>query len=341
MIKKCLHITLFFLFCISSNIVAQVNKGVDENCAQMQIVLAGPVLKMDNPNNYYTVLFCNTGNADAANAFVEIDLDPYLTLISSEIPISKQTNNSYSFDLGTVNAATCGGFKIQVSIRNNTPVNQEHCTVARIYPTEACTSSNTQTNTSFGNNDSDHSGRGVLPDPTGGFTISQFIFEDNVMLNQTPITFDSIQLMANNQNNDISTVIADIEKNQIDHAIAAMQQHNNEAILESVDCRFNIGYNAASTQQVLSTPSSTETMNQTIQVFPNPMQENATLEVIHSTHSTFSVKLMDVAGRAIKHYHVDNRSKLQINRENLGAGIYIYQVEAGGQLLGTGKLVIR
>lgn len=111
-----------------------------------QVVTACPLLDVDLSalflrrcfESNYTVYACNKGTALAEDAFVDVELDPYLTIVSSTIPWSSSNGNTYTFPLGDVEAGLCLSFHITVDVSCDAELGQTHCSEARIYPDTLC-----------------------------------------------------------------------------------------------------------------------------------------------------------------------------------------------------------
>ena len=90
-------------------------------------------------NNTYHVRYCNTGTALAEGAFVEVLLDPYLSLLSSSISGEDLGNNRWRFPIGNVPFGDCGRFTLTTYLDcDSTVLGQTHCVEAHIYPDSFC-----------------------------------------------------------------------------------------------------------------------------------------------------------------------------------------------------------
>lgn len=78
-----------------------------------------------------------------------------------------------------------------------------------------------------------------------------------------------------------------------------------------------------------------------VKVYPNPFQEQATLEVVGGNYQELQLKVYDITGRDAIQYSSTGDNKIQIQKGNLSAGVYIYQLEGDGELINTGKMVIK
>ncbi|MEO6760700.1 MAG: SprB repeat-containing protein, partial [Saprospiraceae bacterium] len=107
------------------------------NCPALTVSIATPLLRRCMVS-YYTVDYCNEGTAPAENAYVLVDLDPYLTFQSSSIPFLILGNGQIWFELGNLAIGQCGTFKIYVTVDCAAALGQTHCSEAHIYPDVSC-----------------------------------------------------------------------------------------------------------------------------------------------------------------------------------------------------------
>ncbi len=77
-----------------------------------------------------------------------------------------------------------------------------------------------------------------------------------------------------------------------------------------------------------------------VNVFPNPFVEAATLEVEGYETTMYTLYIYDLAGRQLRLERHD-QSTITLQRKGLAAGVYTYRLEAEGQLIGVGKIVIQ
>jgi uncharacterized repeat protein (TIGR01451 family) len=154
------------------------------SCPLLHVDISSAALERCFASTYY-VEYCNWGMADALNAYVEVELDPFLTYDTSSIAGVHLGGDLYRFNIGTVERGTCGEFWIDVMVTCDTNlIGITHCTEAHIYPDSICLSPWTGPNINV---------EGVcLGDTvlfkvmnTGGSMSSSLsfnIFEDNVMM---------------------------------------------------------------------------------------------------------------------------------------------------------------
>lgn len=79
-----------------------------------------------------------------------------------------------------------------------------------------------------------------------------------------------------------------------------------------------------------------------VQVFPNPMDQQTNILVQGEGQEVLNFALYDVLGQLVKQRKFEINETLQLNRENLSAGMYIYRIlDATGNSLHVGKLEMK
>ncbi len=107
-------------------------------CPLMTVDLAIPQLRRCFNNQVY-VSYCNQGTEPAYDAWVDIFLDPFLSLVSSGQPHENLGNNTYRFSLGDVQAEECAQFQLTVYVDcDSTILSQTHCITAHAFPDTLC-----------------------------------------------------------------------------------------------------------------------------------------------------------------------------------------------------------
>lgn len=108
------------------------------DCPLMTVDISVPFLRRCFDNTY-TIQYCNEGTATAENAAVEVELGPYLSLQSAELPYTSLGANLYRFELGDVPYDTCGRFHFTAYLDcDSTVLGQTHCAEAHILPDTLC-----------------------------------------------------------------------------------------------------------------------------------------------------------------------------------------------------------
>jgi hypothetical protein len=114
-----------------------------------QPIVECPILSVElNSNRIRTcreTLFfldwCNTGTTDAEDAYVEVFLNSFFTIIDAPIPYTIDTtngNNKAIFQLGDIPVGECSNFSFTVFVSCDAIIDQTLCATARIYPDSLC-----------------------------------------------------------------------------------------------------------------------------------------------------------------------------------------------------------
>lgn len=108
-------------------------------CPLMTVNLVIPLLRRCFNNEVY-VAYCNQGTEPADSAWIDIVLDPHLSLVNSAQPHELLGNNSIRFFVGDVPSGECGQFQMVVYVDcNSTVLGQTHCISAHGFPDTLCT----------------------------------------------------------------------------------------------------------------------------------------------------------------------------------------------------------
>jgi len=128
----------------------------DNPCTDPDVSIYAPFLRRCLSNQKVYVSACNQNTATGVlNAsYVDVELDPLMTVTSSTLPYTPQGNNIYRFETGNINPGQCVNFNISTTISCNANLGQTLCMDANLYPVESCVldsvPSNPPTNTGGG-----------------------------------------------------------------------------------------------------------------------------------------------------------------------------------------------
>lgn len=70
-----------------------------------------------------------------------------------------------------------------------------------------------------------------------------------------------------------------------------------------------------------------------LNVYPNPISQNAVIEVPNSTNNNWVLNIMDFSGRVIRQETAQSGSKFAFMRNSLKSGIYIFELSSGNKVL--------
>ena len=87
-----------------------------------------------------------------------------------------------------------------------------------------------------------------------------------------------------------------------------------------------------------------------ILIYPNPVSSEAIVQITFNNPQELNqleIKLFDMSGRCVLSQPVDvvvidgDKVRFGFERGNLVAGIYLMQINCGGDLIGVGELILR
>ena len=351
-----------------------------------------------------TVNYCNHGTALAANVYVDVELDNYLTLDSSAIPYTALGMNVFRFQLDTVLTGVCDNFEIYVKTDCDTSIlGDSHCINAHIYPDTLCADVwNDYLLTVDGVcNGSDITfslfNQGAHPIIAAN-NLEYVIIEDHLLLhgggsNGLPfikygtvsIGVNGVQTVGINQGNGMNgtyTTGAKLEVRDSKGLVLASCRirdctpatMNNSTTEYTYDHAFwngshvpymdeacaingqapvqtsgtlspsnlvNGNGNNVNKAQSNSSLKALEHENTTVHVAPNPFEDHALIKIDGPIAEAFSFRLYDVTGKLVQTKFVTKQREFYISRGDLLKGMYFYQVEAEGNQVATGKIMIK
>lgn len=111
------------------------------DCPFMSVDISAPFIRRGINGSYYQVQYCNWGTATSQNTIIKVEVDPYLNVTSSSIPIFNQQGNVYYFNVGNLNYNECGNFNIHFFADTSAILGQTHCSKAYISSDTTCVNS--------------------------------------------------------------------------------------------------------------------------------------------------------------------------------------------------------
>ncbi len=107
------------------------------SCTNPDISVYCPLIRNSMPSRYY-VSACNNYGAinSLLNGWVEIQVDPTVSILSSNIPFSNQGQGLYNFNIGNLNPEECFDFTFDAMINGN--IGQAICVTANLFPVLSC-----------------------------------------------------------------------------------------------------------------------------------------------------------------------------------------------------------
>ena len=134
-------------FTIDANNQFAPNFGlVDYNpCTDPDVSIYAPFLRPCLPNQMIYVSACNQPTATGIlnSSYVDVELDPLISITSSSLPYIPQGNNVYRFQTGDIYPDQCVNFNISTNISSPTVscaglLGLTLCMEANLYPVQSC-----------------------------------------------------------------------------------------------------------------------------------------------------------------------------------------------------------
>lgn len=329
-------------------------------------------------NDLYKIIYSNHGSAIATDAYVVITVTNNQIIQSSSIPISTIEGNDYTFDIGDVLIGQSGFFTIELPKANLQtrciqvhiyPDNPNQATINQ-YITNQNTNILNGDATNTGNNGGINTGnsaeaalsaRTIAQTAATGVTGS--IFEDHVILNVSggdSINDDSgntdLLITGNDNNNsttnntqnqddrinennsgviDINALFSAEHCKQADNTVS-----NNTSILNNKETTLS-AMPATTNNSTNDGKSSVDVVEVAANVYPNPFNTQATIELKGNYNQNLQLTIIDITGRVVKTQQTEKQSKIIINQDNLGQGVYVYHITNDSKLLHTGKIIVQ
>lgn len=126
---------------VGQSVTQNIPVHLEERCALLSVGISAPSLRRCF-NSRYTAEACNLSGQSVSDAYVDVDLDPYLTYTGSSIPGMLVSGNTYRFQVGTLAPGDCKRFWINVDVQCAAPFGATHCTNASIHPYVDCRGDN-------------------------------------------------------------------------------------------------------------------------------------------------------------------------------------------------------
>ncbi len=121
---------------LDSEAIVEFIAKADVLCPFMEVNISTPFVRRCFDNTY-TVQYCNNGTADAADAYIVVDLEDNLTFVSSNHPDFTIDGQTITFQLGTLGFG-CGTLSFVANASCEAEIGETHCAVAEIFPNDPC-----------------------------------------------------------------------------------------------------------------------------------------------------------------------------------------------------------
>jgi uncharacterized repeat protein (TIGR01451 family) len=107
------------------------------NCPLLEVDISTPLLRRCF-NNIYYVNYCNIGSETADDAYLEVTLDPLISIVSASLPFTGPVNGVYTFAVGDLEPGDCGSFQFVAYVACDAVLGQTLCAEVHAYPDSLC-----------------------------------------------------------------------------------------------------------------------------------------------------------------------------------------------------------
>lgn len=109
------------------------------DCPLIAVHVATNRLRRCFPNTY-VVDYCNKGTIAGEDIYIDLTLDEFLIVDSTDLPYTPLENNVYRFPIGAIEVGECGEFKVHTTLTCDLsiPLGQVHCVEAHAFPDSLC-----------------------------------------------------------------------------------------------------------------------------------------------------------------------------------------------------------
>lgn len=112
----------------------------DNPCTDPDVSIFAPSLRRCFSNRPIYVSACNKATATGIldSSYVDVELDPLLTVNSASLPYTDLGNNVFRFETGDINPGQCVNFTLSTTVSCDAQNGQTLCMDATLYPAEDC-----------------------------------------------------------------------------------------------------------------------------------------------------------------------------------------------------------
>lgn len=132
--------------CQSSFEVAFGNSDTVLHNLPIDVLAQCPVLTLDGGaaflrrcfDNTYFFQWCNSGNTIAENSILSVELDSFMSYVSSSLPLAGQNGQTLSFNSGNLSPGSCGQLLLRIHLSCDASLGQTHCMEANLLADNTC-----------------------------------------------------------------------------------------------------------------------------------------------------------------------------------------------------------
>ncbi len=119
------------------NHIFNVGLVSEENCPLLSVSLNMNLIRRCLTSSWNNIVYSNHSFMPANNAYINLELDPLLSITSASVPFV-QNGNLYTFQLGTVPRLSTGSINFTIETDCDAVLGQTLCGEAIIYPHDPC-----------------------------------------------------------------------------------------------------------------------------------------------------------------------------------------------------------
>jgi hypothetical protein len=189
---------------------------------------------------------------------------------------------------------------------------------------------------------------------TGMFRSSQIVFDTDTLINSYP-GYDEIFVIKLDANgNIIWAMSAGGDSNDDGFSIALDASDNVYVAGQFQSSTINFGNDTlinanpgpadvfvAKIDTVVVGIRTLTKNNNSVEIFPNPFSNSATLVINGEINNNASLCIFDLMGREVQSLFIGNEKEIKIDKDNLTHGMYFYKLTTNkNETIATGKIVI-
>ncbi len=109
----------------------------ETGCPFMIADISAPFLRRCFVNTVY-VEACNYSDQFITDAYIDVNFDSFLGVVSSTLPGTPIGGNVYQYQLGSMEPGECFEFQVEVEVNCDAELGQTHCILANVFPQKEC-----------------------------------------------------------------------------------------------------------------------------------------------------------------------------------------------------------
>ena len=154
----------------------------------------------------------------------------------------------------------------------------------------------------------------------------------------------SIGLFATNNLNDLSTVWTHLAPNEIGNIVVDMMDYRNADGLLAIATHGAGMFSTNISDTLFTKLDATPIMNSTLEVFPNPVQDEFVLRFELKKESDINIRIFDIRGKVVRDIRagmfVSGKQELRIQTEDLHKGVYFIKMYDKSHIINSKKILV-